>query len=220
MKKDLALLEKEKESEILRALISGEEKERKRIAQDLHDGLGALLSTVKLRFSAIQNEMPDIFKAESFRKADELLDDACDEIRGISHRMMPRILDKGGLEHAMKDLCSAVNQPSEIEVSFLPIDIPEDIPDDKALAIYRIAQELLKNAIKHSDANEILVQLQGEKERLNLTVEDDGKGFHPDEVKRGLGLDGIRSRVSFAEGSMDLDTAPGRGSSFHITIPL
>jgi signal transduction histidine kinase len=199
-------------------LISGEEKERKRIAQDLHDGLGALLATVKLRFNAIQNEIPNMLESESFLKADELLDEACVEIRGISHKMMPRILEKGGLELALRELCQDSNRPSEVEVSYVSLDIPPNIPKDKALAIYRVTQELLKNALKHANASEIIVQLQGEEERLNLTVEDDGKGFDPSTVLTGLGLEGIQSRISFFDGSVDLDSIPGQGTSFHISL--
>ncbi|MBK9487346.1 MAG: hypothetical protein IPO07_00150 [Haliscomenobacter sp.] len=106
----MAALEKQREADQLRSMINGEEQERKRIAQELHDGLGTLLATVKLQFNAVQNELPDIDALKSYQTADNLLDEACTEVRKISYNLMPAILQQYGLEYALQDLCEGINR--------------------------------------------------------------------------------------------------------------
>lgn len=217
----LHFLQKQQETQRLRAVIEGEEKERKRIAQDLHDGLGATLATVKMRINAIENDIPTVNQNNSYQKAEELLDDACKTVRQLSHHMVPGILENYGLEYAITDMCEAISKTQQIEVDFIPFGLEHPLPESLRVTVYRIIQELLRNIVKHAEASEVIVQLTIENNTLNLTVEDDGIGFQMDapDFKRGLGLDNIYSRVAFLEGKVQIDSIVGEGSSFIIDIP-
>ena len=217
----LHFLQKQQETQRLRAVIEGEEKERKRIAQDLHDGLGATLATVKMRINAIENDIPAVYENNSYQKAEELLDDACKTVRQLSHHMVPGILENYGLEYAINDMCEAISKTQQIEVDFIPFGLEHPLAESLRVTIYRIIQELLRNIVKHAEASEVIVQVMIENNALNLTVEDDGIGFQMDDpnFKRGLGLDNIYSRVAYLEGKMQIESIIGEGSSFIIDIP-
>lgn len=218
----LAALEKQREAEQLRSMIAGEEQERKRIAQELHDGLGTLLATVKLQFNAVQNERPDVDEVKSYQKADKLLDEACTEVRKISYNLMPAILQQYGLEYALQDLCEGINRSGHLEVSFIPYGLDYPFDDQMAISIYRIVQELVKNTLRHAEATSLIVQLSVEEEMLNIVVEDDGQGFDPAEKLQnpGIGLQSIQSRLALLHGKMEIDSRPGAGATFLIDIPL
>lgn len=218
----LAALEKQREAEQLRSMIAGEEQERKRIAQELHDGLGTLLATVKLQFNAVQNERPDVDEVKSYQKADKLLDEACTEVRKISYNLMPAILQQYGLEYALQDLCEGINRSGHLEVNFIPYGLDYPFDDQMAISIYRIVQELVKNTLRHAEATSLIVQLSVEDEMLNIVVEDDGQGFDPAEKLQhpGIGLQSIQSRLALLHGKMEIDSHPGAGATFLIDIPL
>ena len=218
----MAALEKQREADQLRSMINGEEQERKRIAQELHDGLGTLLATVKLQFNAVQNERPDIDTVKSYQKADNLLDEACTEVRKISYNLMPAILQQYGLEYALQDLCEGINRSGRLEVSFIPYGLDYNFDDQTAVSVYRIVQELVKNTLRHAEASELIVQLSVEDDALNIVVEDDGQGFDPAEKLQnpGIGLQSIQSRLALLGGKMEVESSPQAGATFNIDIPL
>ncbi len=218
----MAALEKQREADQLRSMINGEEQERKRIAQELHDGLGTLLATVKLQFNAVQNERPDIDTVKSYQKADNLLDEACTEVRKISYNLMPAILQQYGLEYALQDLCEGINHSGRLEVSFIPYGLDYAFDDQTAVSVYRIVQELVKNTLRHAEASELIVQLSVEDDALNIVVEDDGQGFDPAEKLQnpGIGLQSIQSRLALLDGKMEVESSPQAGATFTIDIPL
>lgn len=218
----MAALEKQREADQLRSMINGEEQERKRIAQELHDGLGTLLATVKLQFNAVQNERPDIDTVKSYQKADNLLDEACTEVRKISYNLMPAILQQYGLEYALQDLCEGINRSGRLEVSFIPFGLDFAFDDQTAVSVYRIVQELVKNTLRHAEASELIVQLSVEDDALNIVVEDDGQGFDPAEKLHnpGIGLQSIQSRLALLGGKMEVESSPQAGATFNIDIPL
>ena len=218
----LSVVEKEKEAQILRAMVSGEEQERRRIARDLHDGLGANLATVKMRISALRNTIPGIQDADSYNKAEELIDAACDNVREISHDMMPGSLSKYGLEVALEDMCDAIQKSNEIDVSFIPFGLDKIVDEVSEINIYRIVQELLKNVIKHAEAKEVIVQLSLEDDLLHIVVEDDGKGFDMERLNifEGIGIGSIQSRVIYLNGKMDIDSQTNKGCTVNIEIPI
>lgn len=218
----MAALEKQREADQLRSMINGEEQERKRIAQELHDGLGTLLATVKLQFNAVQNERPDIDSVRSYQKADNLLDEACTEVRKISYNLLPAILQQYGLEYALQDLCEGINRSGRLEVSFIPYGLEYAFDDQTAVSVYRIVQELVKNTLRHAEARELIVQLSVEDEALNIVVEDDGQGFDPAEKLQnpGIGLQSIQSRLALLGGKMEVESSPQAGATFTIDIPL
>ena len=218
----LVSLQKEQEAENLRAMINGEEQERKRIARELHDGLGSLLATVKIGYNALQNDVREIAKLESYQKTDRLLEDACQEVSHISHNMIPGVLVRFGLQQALSDLCEAINQKETISVVFIPHGLEKKIGPRIGLSSYRIVQELLKNAVHHSGAEKIIVQVTREEDWLQLIVEDDGKGFIVEQAfeKGRIGLGSVRSRAVYLNGSLEIGSKIEEGSTFTIEIPL
>lgn len=220
-KQRLEMMAKARGTEVLRAMVMGEERERQRIAMDLHDSLGALMASAKMRVSALQYKLPQLKDLQGFQKAEALIDDACNTVREVSHNMMPGSLSKHGLERAIEKICGTIDESdANIEVDFIAYGLEMLEDDFLQTNIYRIVQELLKNAVKHADASEILVQLTVEDKTLNITVEDNGKGFDSTVVKEGIGLGSIRSRVLGLKGTLTLDAVPGRGTTFMIDIPV
>ena len=205
----------------LNSMIEGQEAERLRIAKDLHDSLGGLLSTVKAHFSSIQKDCDAINEIPLTNKTQTLIDEACIEVRRISHNMMPHALSISGLEGAIEDLGEHLNEEGfqvTVEISNLPTNIDET----KKIMIYRLVQEILSNTRKHAEANSILIQLLGYKNEVNLIIEDDGKGFNYDDAisEGGLGLKSINSRVEFLDGKINWDSPTGNGTTVTINIPV
>lgn len=219
-KQRIAILKKEQEMQQLKALIAGEEKERKRIGQELHDGLGAVLATVKMRINSISDKTPTIVDNDNYLKAEELIDEACQTVRDISHRMTPYILEQNGLEYAINELCLTISQTQQIEIHFNPYQIDLIESGTLQITIYRVIQELLKNILKHAEAKEVIVQVTVEDEQVEVLVEDDGKGFDTAITKGGIGLDNIKSRVEYLNGNLEIESQINRGSTFLFNLPL
>jgi len=204
----------------MNSMIEGQEAERLRIAKDLHDSLGGLLSTVKAHFTTIQNEIEQLSKLNLTEKTNNLIDEACIEVRRISHNMMPHALSLSGLEGAIEDVGTYLKEQG-YDVTVEITNLPEKIESTKEIMIYRLVQEIISNIRKHAHAKNILIQLVGHKQEINLLIEDDGKGFNLQEAvaKGGLGLKSIHSRVAYLDGTIDWDTQPNNGTSLTINIP-
>ena len=218
----LGALRQEQKNQKLEAVMEGEERERKRLARDLHDGLGTLLATVKLQINALENDAPQLIQSSSnYQKAEQYIDEACRTIREISHNLMPTVLDQNGLEDALRGLCYTVGALNQINIDYIPFGLENPLPDQAKLAIYRITQELLRNVVKHAHAENVIVQLTYEDQQLELIVEDDGMGFNEEQMakEKGIGLDNIYSRVSLLGGEVSIDSNVGEGTSFLVTIP-
>ena len=209
-------LEQEKQVLSLNAMIEGQEQERIRIANDLHDGLGGLLTSVKSHFNSINGGLE---KNNLFQKTNHLIDEACVEVRRISHNMMPRALTLSGLEGALEDLAENINRQDikcDLEIMGL-----KELPHTQSVMVYRLIQELTNNILKHAEANNILLQLLQNQDGLTIIVEDDGKGFNVQEAlrKKGLGLSSVQSRVEFLKGKIDWDSVIGEGTTVSVQIP-
>jgi len=205
----------------LSSMVEGQEKERLRIAKDLHDSLGGLLSSVKTHFSSMTNQCDDIKELELTKKTTDLIDEACIEVRRISHNMMPHSLSISGLVGAVEDLGEQLTTEGyqmTLEIS----NVPENIEDTKKIVVFRLLQELISNCKKHANAKSILVQMLSREQQLIILVEDDGVGFNYEEAikKEGIGLESINSRVEFLNGTIHWDAQEGTGSSVTINIPL
>lgn len=223
--KDLALqqqqllqLEQSSKLNTLQAMIQGQENERSRIAADLHDGLGGLLSSVKSHFNSLNYTDKT---APLFQKTNGLIDDACGEVRRISHNMMPRALSLSGLPDALDDLAQSLDKEG-IQCSLELQGMEQPLALTTAVTVYRILQELTTNVVKHAEAQHLLIQLLRSEDVLTIIVEDDGKGFEQATAlgKNGIGLRSITSRVSYLQGSITWDTVPGQGTSVMIAIPI
>lgn len=213
-KQELAVLENQQKLIVAKALLEGEEVERKRIARDLHDGLGSMLSRLKMYFNKLEQE-----NITTSQEINSLLDSSIKELRVVSQNLMPEALLKLGLEEALRDLCFASKTPeNKIEFQFLVKDL--NLPKNKEIVIYRIIQELLNNALKYAKATEILVSCSQNEDVFYITVEDNGIGFNIDDVKdkESMGLKNINYRVAFLEGKLEIDSRPDRGTSIYIEI--
>ncbi|WP_461445671.1 tetratricopeptide repeat-containing sensor histidine kinase [Maribacter sp.] len=205
----------------LNGMIEGQEAERMRIAQDLHDGLGGLLSTVKAHFTSIQGETQQQQKNQLAEKTSKLIDEACIEVRRISHDMIPNALTLSSLPVALEDLCGGLkNEGYEIDLDVK--DFPDHMSKTKQVVLFRIVQEAVSNIRKHADARSVLIQILKASNRLSLIIEDDGKGFDPAMgiEGEGLGLKNINSRVEFLNGSIDWNTKLSEGTTITINIPI
>lgn len=219
-------LETEKQLAATEAVLKGEEQERTRLAKDLHDGLGGMLSGIKFSLSNMKgNLILTADNARDFERSIDMLDGSIREMRRVAHNMMPEILVKYGLDTALKELCTEIDHNSVMQVNYQSVGMHQiELAQTTSVTIYRIIQELLNNIIKHANAKNVLVQLhQSEQEKLlAVTVEDDGNGFDPNLLKqaKGMGWQNIQNRVEFLKGKIDLQSAPGKGTSVMIEINI
>ena len=204
----------------LNSMIEGQEAERMRIAKDLHDSLGGLLSTVKAHFTTIQNEISQLTKLNITHKTNELIDEACVEVRRISHNMIPHALTLSGLAVALEDLVDGLRTEG-YQVDLDIQNFSGKIEKTKQAMLFRLVQEVVSNIRKHANAKQILIQILGGKEGMSIIIEDDGDGFDFDKAisSGGMGLKSINSRVEFLNGSIDWDTNSGEGTTITINIP-
>ncbi|WP_276483155.1 tetratricopeptide repeat-containing sensor histidine kinase [Paraflavitalea pollutisoli] len=215
-------LETEKQLTATEAVLKGEEQERTRLAKDLHDGLGGMLSGIKHSFTTMQGNL--IMTPENqaaFERSMDMLDSSIREMRRVAHNMMPEVLVKYGLDTALRDYCIDINKSGALRVDYQSIGLEQAaIEQSKAIAVYRIAQELINNTIKHAQATHAIVQLSLSNGQLSLTVEDDGKGFEEALTHQsgGIGWYNIRNRVEFLKGKLDINSAPGKGSSILVEV--
>ncbi len=215
-------LEREKQLISMNFLLKGQEEERSRMARDLHDGLGGMLSGVKLSLEAMKgNYLISEDNAKLFTRALAQLDSSIAEMRRVAHNMMPEALVRLGLRQAVQDYCEGVNESNQMRLNCQVHGLEERIDPTTEIIVYRIIQELLNNIVKHAQATEALVQVMRQDHRLSITVEDNGKGFDPTSVStHGAGLTNVRSRVDYLKGEMDLRSEPGKGCSIHIECNL
>jgi len=209
----------------LQGVLEGQEQERKRVAIDLHDRLGGILSMVKLHFSAVEEKLPpDNPEKKKFLTASELLDLAAGEVRNISHNLVSGVLAKFGLLPALKDLTDRINESGEIKLNLIHHNIENALNGEQELQLYRIVQELISNILKHSEADEATIQLirNKDEQKVNLLVEDDGKGFDPTapSLSGGIGLSNLKARVGKLNGQFHIDSGKGAGTSISIDIPI
>ncbi len=159
--------------------------------------------------------------AQAFERSMDMLDSSIKEMRRVAHNMMPEALVKFGLDTALKDLCSDTQQSGALEVRYQSISMENaNVDQTTAITIYRIIQELINNVMKHAGARTAIVQVSKTNGAINITVEDDGKGFDSSmlDKSRGIGWSNIQSRVEFLKGKLDVQSAPGKGTSVHIEL--
>ena len=215
-------LETQQQLTATEAVLKGEEQERTRLAKDLHDGLGGMLSGIKHSFNAMKGNLvmtPENHQA--FERSMDMLDSSIKEMRRVAHNMMPEALVKFGLDTALKDFCNDINQSGALQINYQSIGLQnENIDQTTAITIYRIVQELINNSIKHANAKMAIVQLSKEKNSINVTVEDDGNGFDTSILQRanGMGWSNIQSRIEYLKGTLDVQSSAGKGTSVHIEL--
>jgi PAS domain S-box-containing protein len=217
-----------KEAEInqLQAVVKGVDFERKRIAAEIHDGLGQTLIAASLILSSLDGELKDKRtegEEEQFRTVTQLINDAIDEGREISHSIMPKSLEDYGLIPSLKSLVNKVHLSKKLSLDF-HCNVKDDVryPIEVENNLYRVTQEALNNIIKHSEAGNVVLQLVAHKQSIILTIEDDGKGFVKleKEDESGLGLQNIKNRISSIGGTLQIDTHEGYGTLITIEVEI
>jgi signal transduction histidine kinase len=219
----IAELEKEKLLSATQSLLKGQEDERSRMAKDLHDGLGGLLSGVKLQLGAMKGNL--ILSEEhgrTFNNALSKLDESINEMRRVAHNMMPEALMKLGLQQALQDYCDGLSANQSFKINGEFYGLEKRLEPSVEIVVYRIVQELLNNAVKHSGATTILAQVMRQDNNLSITVEDNGKGFDTatTDFTKGAGLANVQSRVDYLKGQLDIKAEPGNGTSVHIECDI
>jgi two-component system, NarL family, sensor kinase len=215
-------MERQQQVMSLHAMINGQEVERKRMAKDLHDGLGGLFSTVKMYFSTLEHEHEDLRTNELFKKSYLLVDTASIELRRIAHNMMPEVLAKMGLINALRDLADTVGAGRLLKVTLKVHGMDSRLPANIEAMLYRIIQELINNIMKHAEASEAIIQLIKDDNRLSVVVEDNGCGFEVDKIddKIHTGLESIKNRINFMNGKLTIDSQRNVGTSVMMDLTI
>lgn len=204
------------------AMIEGQEKERQRLANELHDHLGSLLATVKYHIQNVRISRKQGGAGEEalLDKADDLLEQAYQKVRGIAHERNAGVPAQEGLLPAVKNFASKVSYNNRLKIDVIDHGMDKRLENSLELTLFRIIQELITNIIKHSGGKEASIQLTHHETSINVLVEDDGAGFEASAVPAGMGLYAIRKRIDSLAGTLTIDSAPGKGTTVIIDIPL
>ena len=216
----LRRLEDVQQQELLKAVIETQETERKRLAEDLHDSVGQVLSAIKLKLHRLDklNEVEGVNTL--LMDTRKLTDECIQEIRNIIHNVLPPVLTDFGLIDALKALCTKMDENTAIQITFSKKLDDQRFSSEIELTLYRIAQELFGNAVKHSEATSIHVELSKQANTLVMSFRDNGKGFDIENVKHGFGLKNLRSRASLINGKIDIYSKHSSGTVTTINVPL
>jgi two-component system NarL family sensor kinase len=218
------IAQKESDLKSANAMLQGQDTERERIARELHDRVGSMLSTVKLHFSSMEEQMKDWLKYQgaSYNKALELLDETYEEVRRISHDLDSGLLSRFGLGTAMLQLAQIIESTNKLKVTYIDNNVASELYKAYETDLYRITQELLSNTIKHANATEVSIQLSHSNGNLIYSYEDDGKGFVKDFFERspGIGFKNVRTRIDRMKGVVHFESSPGHGFNLIIELPL
>ncbi|WP_155810472.1 sensor histidine kinase [Polaribacter sp. Hel_I_88] len=215
---------KEQELSIINAMINGQEKERKRIAEDLHDNLGSVLATLKLHFENLQinREKKKINQEELFNKTEGLIDQAYLKVRSIAHAKNAGVISNQALLMAVQIMAEKISLADKIKIEVIHFGLNERLENSLEITVFRIIQELITNIIKHADAKNATINISLYDKNLNIIIEDDGKGFDINKVdlKNGMGINSIKTRVKHLNGTFSIDATLGKGSSIILDIPV
>lgn len=206
-----------------KAVLVAEENERKRIAGELHDGLGQLFSAVKLNLSAIGEHLTfkDEHNKKMFDKTLYLVDESCKEVRSISHQMTPNVLLKAGLTSAVRDFIDKIDA-RKLKVNLATFGLQHRLDHNIEIVLYRVIQETVNNVIKHAQASSLDIQLTKDEDGINVMIEDNGIGFNTAQLEKfdGIGLKNIQTRTAYLKGTVDFSSQPGKGTLVSIFIPF
>lgn len=224
IKNEIQTQSKLRKSEELAAkeVLDAEERERKRIALDLHDGIGQMMSVAKMNLSAIESELKFINNEQKnrYQKIISLVDESCKEVRMVSHNMMPNALLKSGLANAVKTFLENLDNRI-IKINLYFDGLNEKIDSNIETILYRVIQELVNNVIKHAQATQLDISLIKENNFISVSIEDNGIGFNMFQHKNtdGIGLKNIKSRITYLKGTVEWDSKKSKGTVVVINIP-
>jgi signal transduction histidine kinase len=210
------------EKRVINAIINTEENERKRFAKDLHDGLGPILSTVKMSLSALTDRIKDQAGLVILNNTNHLVNEAISTIKDISNNLSPHVLSNFGLASAISAFTTKINQTKAVEIDFKSNMESQRLDNDKEVVVYRAVCELINNSVLHSGASRIEIELNKHEKFVTLQFYDNGRGFDTSSLTRedtkGMGLSNIETRVKTVEGVFILESTPGKGTSALIKL--
>ncbi|MFC7358399.1 sensor histidine kinase [Jejudonia soesokkakensis] len=214
---------KEQELTTIDAMLEGQEKERQRLAGDLHDSVGATLAAARLQFTHLSDNRDKAATLEElYHKTGKLLDDAYHEVRAMAHIKNSGVLAKDGLLPAVEKLAKNASVNGKLQIEVTHFGLEERIENNLEITVFRILQELITNIIKHARASEVTISITQHDDMLNIIVEDNGIGFTPLAIqkKEGMGLSSIEKRIEHMEGTLEVDSTLGKGTNILIDIPI
>lgn len=218
------LMEADFQRKMLKAALDSQENERRRLAGDLHDSIGAMLSTIRVGLSTLVRK--DDIPSESIAETKQMLDDTIESVRAISRDLMPSTLEKFGLSQAIKEICERISSATKLPIHFQEEGHPNPLDKNKEVMLFRVVQELLNNALKHAQASAMDVHMNWNHE-LSISVEDNGKGFDSSLQRdaqgnsKGLGLFNIENRARLLGASVLFDKpASQKGTRILLRLPL
>lgn len=215
-------LQLEHQKTLMRAVVDTQERERKVIAQDLHDGIGQLLSAAIINLDAVISQA-SLNPEQSLNTTNELIEQAVSDVRTMTKSLMPNVLKDFGLIEALQKLGDLMKNISSINIVFSAHGVQLDLSEQIEINLYRVVQEIINNALKHSQASEIAIQLFSRNKELIIQIEDDGIGFDLNKIltdRSGLGISNIQNRLDLIDAELDIDTRPNHGCSYSIILKL
>jgi len=214
----------QQQTKTLEAMVEGQEQERKRIAKELHDHFGSLMATVKVNLTTVAaNKEITPESEQQMQHLAKLVDQACIDIRSLSHSMHVGISEAFGLVPALKDLTNSISQSGKIQVSFHSSNCAEKLDSTIEITAYRVIQELVSNVLKHAKATKLTIQLTCLEDIINIIVEDNGRGFDADFLMKnsqGMGLKSLQERITELHGEFEVDSRPEKGTTVIIDLPI
>lgn len=213
---------KRSEIEALNAMMEGQEKERDRVARDLHDRLGSMLSAIKHQIDGLDADVQglQVEQRGHYTKVNRMLDEAVGEVRRISHDMVSVTLARFGLEKALEDLCDSVRLNGRLAVELSLFGMEQRMERGLEITVYRMVQELVSNVLKHADAHELSIGVTRGPGRISVIVADDGRGFDTSAAADGIGLSNVRARAAAMGAQVTVNSATGKGTTVSIEGPV
>jgi signal transduction histidine kinase len=215
---------REMEKAFLNAIIQAEETERKRFAKDLHDGLGPILSTVKMSVSSVSRMEENESVKKILRNTDTAIDEAIKSIREISNNLSPHILNNFGLNKAMRNFINKINLSDAVKIDFQSNFSNQRFDNNIEVVLYRVLCELINNTIKHAKASSIEIVLKRTNNRIECQYRDNGLGFNPEKLSiahlSGMGYSNMVSRINSLNGNFDISSEMGNGTTATFSIPI
>ncbi len=214
----LATFVREQELINLDAMIAGQEKERQHIANDLHDDLGGLLTSLKWHFEALEKEE----NSKKTKKVSTLLEEVYQKVRSISHLKSASVMTNKTLLKAVKDMAKSITESNTITIEVFDFGVDSLLESSLELSIFRTLQELITNILKHANATEVAIHITNHKDSINIMVEDNGIGFNPKIIskKQGMGIKNIEKRIESLDGQITIESEKNKGTTIIIDIPL
>ncbi|MCZ8216321.1 MAG: sensor histidine kinase, partial [Cyclobacteriaceae bacterium] len=225
-KKQQQLAEKKRQLEVreayINATIQSQENERKRVAQDLHDGMGQLIAALSMFMSKLTPTTPTEERMAVVEEAETILKDMHKEVRAVAFNLMPQTLIQHGLIAALQEMAYRLNESGKIKIEITSFQIPERMAEVKEISLYRILQEWVTNIIKYAKATKVAINLVDNEDEISVTVEDNGVGFNVSALEKGNGngWKNMQSRINLLKGSIEIDSRSGRsGTTLLLSIP-